>query len=198
MAAAMCTPHSSWLTLHLLTVTGVLVPRQARDLPSRRGPAAPAAPQNHTADHDKKVALGRAPDTAGHRASTTATCCCPKRSAQRWTAAVPTVAMIMTTAPGSSDDVAGSSPNRTPSTCEASRHEDKYLGAASCLRDGGRGLYAVVGRDAARPGSMSYAATSCPARATLPAIGRPIAPRPIPTYWLIDHPFSQHHACPGQ
>src|SRR4051794_3510084 len=43
-------------------------------------------------------------------------------------------------------------------------------------------------RDAARSGSMSYAVTSYPARATHPAIGCPIAPSPTQPTRLINRP----------
>ena len=117
------------------------------------------------------------PDTG---ASTRSTPCAASRSAQRSTAAGPTVAMTTTMAPGSSAALAGSSPKSTPSTCSGVATISTRTSAPAAAR-----VIVAAGdtpssaSSSARRGSMSNAVVAYPARATQAAIGAPIAPRPI-------------------
>src|SRR4051794_3988413 len=112
------------------------------------------------------------PDTG---ASTTSTSPARRRSAQACTGAGPTVAVISTVAPGLNAEAASPSPNSTSSTWPgvatmSTRTSAAAAPATVATRDTPSGV---------RPGSTSNATTPCPARATLAAIGAPMAPRPI-------------------
>src|SRR4051794_16860858 len=175
-AAAMWTPHRSWLTSLTfwpspgsVPTTGAL--RAIASSSGRTRSTAAAAPLTMIS-RSPSPARATPPDTG---ASTTSTSAARRRSAQACTCAGPTVAVIRTVAPGVRAEAASPAPNSTSSTSAGVATVRTRTSAAAAPAT-------VSTRDppsAVRPGSTSNPATSCPARATLAAIGAPMAPRPI-------------------
>src|SRR4051794_883334 len=191
-AAAMWTPHSSWLT----SLTFCPSPGATPTWGAERAMTSSSGWTRWTASSLPPTMISRSPLPARAAppetgASTRSTCWRPSRSAHRWTGPGPTVAITTTVAPGASAAAAGSSPKSTPSACSGVATMTTRTSApvaASPMPAAGR--TPSPARDVARPGSMSYAVTSYPARAAHPAIGCPIAPSPTQPTRLISRPSS--------